>query len=85
MQRGRVLALAAAALLLEALPLAVAHGSEHDDGKMDMDMGGGPEAPASADSKPMSYWSLTDHVGVMYTHILLMSLAWVVVLPVGEC
>jgi len=83
MQRGRVLALAATALLLEALPLAVAHGSGHDDGNMDM--GGSPEAPASADSKPMSYWSLADHVGIMYTHILLMSLAWAVVLPVGEC
>jgi len=83
MQRGRVLTLAAAALLLEALPLAVAHGSEHDGGNLDM--GGSPEAPASADRKPMSYWSLTDHVGIVYIHILLMSLAWAVVLPVGEC
>jgi hypothetical protein len=48
-------------------------------------MGAKHEAPATSSDTPVSYWSLTDHVGVMYAHILLMTLAWVVVLPAGEC
>jgi hypothetical protein len=83
MLRGRVLLLATAALLLGGGPLVVAHGSDHNDGATGM--GAKHEAPATSSDTPVSYWSLTDHVGVMYAHILLMTLAWVVVLPAGEC
>lgn len=31
-----------------------------------------------------SYWSLHDHVGLMYAHIALMVLAWVVILPISK-
>ena len=34
------------------------------------------------DVKP-SYFSLSDHAGLLYLHISLMVVAWVVILPVG--
>lgn len=85
MPRGRILTLATAALLLEALPLVVAHGTDHNDG---MDMGGMPEAPATnpeAHTRPMSYWSYSEHASLVYVHILLMVMGWTIVLPVGMC
>ncbi|KAJ9647094.1 hypothetical protein H2199_002080 [Coniosporium tulheliwenetii] len=33
--------------------------------------------------RPQSYFSLSEHAGLMYLHILFMVIAWVVVLPVG--
>lgn len=38
---------------------------------------------AAMDDKP-SYFSLSDHVGLLYIHIALMTVAWVVILPVGK-
>lgn len=36
------------------------------------------------DSKnPDTYFALTEHVGVMYAHIAVMTIAWVILLPVG--
>lgn len=81
MTRARVLTLATAALLLEVLPLVAAHGDDHNGGSMDM-----PDAPPSQapdDGAPQSYWSLSEHASLMYWHIALEVLAWVVVLPVG--
>lgn len=79
--RGRVLALAAAALFLGVLPLAAAHGDEHA-AKGDVEA---LKPPAlSHDDGPKSYWSLTEHTGIMYMHIATEVLAWFVVLPVGK-
>lgn len=82
MTRGRVLLLAATALLLETLPLVVAHGEEHDE--VGMDMKDAPQPPVQDGGAPTSYWSLSEHAGLMYMHILTEIIAWVVVLPVGE-
>jgi hypothetical protein len=76
-------AIATATLLLGALPLVVAHGDEHAGATMDM---GAHDAPKTQtqDQGPRSYWSLSEHAALMYWHIALEILAWVVVLPVGK-
>lgn len=83
MTRAQLLVLTTAALLLEALPLAAAHGDEHNDASMDMQ---GPAPSTALDSGHFeSYWALPDHASLMYWHIALEMLAWVGVLPVGTC
>jgi hypothetical protein len=79
MPNRAALAIATAALLLEFLPLVVAHGDEH----MDMSAHDAPQ-PQLQDAPPSSYWSLSEHVALMYWHIGLEILAWVVILPVGK-
>lgn len=83
MTRVRTLALTTAALLLKALPLVAAHGDHHDDAPMDMHMEA-PQPQVEASGAPQSYWSLFDHAALMYWHIGLEILAWVVILPVGK-
>lgn len=80
MTRLRVLTLATAALLLELLPLAAAHGDDHD---APMDMNEAPARPAEDGGAPQSYWGLSEYATLMYWHIALEILAWVVILPVG--
>jgi hypothetical protein len=79
----------AGVVLLGFISSAVAHGhDEHED--MDMDMGGmsstRPTIPASsgAMAEPASYFQLKEHTGLMFAHILLMTIGWVFVLPIGE-
>ena len=81
---ARLLTLATAAFLLEALPLVAAHGDEHNGASMDMDMHDVPPPPAVDSGAPQSYWSLSEHASLMYWHIALEILSWVVVLPVGR-
>lgn len=83
--------IAATALVLGALlPTALAHGDEGWDMDMDMDMdvGGGmdmsADQPLPDDQYPPTYFSHSEHRGVLLTHIGLMVLGWVVVLPLGE-
>ncbi|RMZ70303.1 integral membrane [Pyrenophora seminiperda CCB06] len=71
--------IAARALLLELLPLVAAHG--HGDG-MDMSVHDTPPAH-SQDNGFGGYWSLSEHASLMYWHIGLEILAWVVILPVA--
>ncbi|EUC39427.1 hypothetical protein COCCADRAFT_166 [Bipolaris zeicola 26-R-13] len=79
MRHRRGLAIAAAALLLELVPLAVAHGG---DKAMDMNAHDMPKAqPQQAGFG--GYWSLSEHASLMYWHIGLEVLAWVVVLPIA--
>lgn len=86
MQKYRALTLATAALLLGLAPLVVAHGDDEHGGGMDMDMAAAPSpSPAVTDGKPPSYWSHPEHAGLMYMHILLMTVGWVMVLPIGMC
>lgn len=80
MTRAQVLTLATAALLLEVLPLVAAHGDEHGD----MGAHDAPQPHVEDDGRPRSYWSLSEHAALMYWHIALEMLAWVVILPVGK-
>lgn len=68
-----VLTLVTAVLLLESLPLVVAQGEVHNEGPMEVPGGG----------RLQSYWSLSQHAALMYWHISLEILAWIVVLPIG--
>ncbi|KAF1966755.1 hypothetical protein BU23DRAFT_485531 [Bimuria novae-zelandiae CBS 107.79] len=81
MTRAQVLTLATVALLLEVLPLVAAHDDEHHDGSMDMH--DAPPQPAVDNEAPQSYWRLPEHASLMYWHIALEIVAWVVALPVG--
>lgn len=83
MPTGRVRAVATAALLLAAVPLALAHGDGHDGGES-MDMQQHPAAPQETQSgAPQSYWSYPDHSSVMFAHIVFEILAWTAVLPIA--
>lgn len=75
--------LAIAALLLQLLPLVAAHGDEHHGEAMPMSAPNAP-APQPQSDAPQSYWRLTEHATLMYWHIALEILAWIVVLPVGK-
>lgn len=81
MTRLRILTLATAALLLELLPLVAAHGAGHGEDGMAMEVTEAPQPQRDAD--PSSYWSLSEHCGLMYAHIALEIIAWFGVLPIG--
>lgn len=83
MSRTSVAALAAAVVLLELLPAALAHGDEHG-ATMDMSAHDAPAPQLHDGGSPHSYWSLSEHATLMYWHIALEILAWFVVLPVGK-
>lgn len=76
------LSLLAAAAALSLVPAVAAHGGDHEGGEsgMNMDM-----KDKKLDSYPATYFSHPEHQGAMYAHVALMSLAWVVMLPMGEC
>jgi hypothetical protein len=74
------LAIATAALLLELVPRAAAHGDEH----MELSAHDAPQPQMHKDGQPGSYWSLSEHATLMYCHIALEILAWVVILPIGK-
>ena len=76
MPNRAAIAVAAAALLL---PLAAAHGDDHAD----MSPHEAPKPQAQQDGLPSSYWSLSEHATLMYWHIGLEILAWIVVLPIA--
>lgn len=75
----------AVALLLRLASIAEAHG--HDE-NMSMDMGepamSRPTvAQASGSSDPQTYYQYGEHPGLIMAHILLMTIAWVFILPIG--
>ncbi|KAL1852065.1 hypothetical protein VTK73DRAFT_9311 [Phialemonium thermophilum] len=70
---GTIGALAGAAALA-LLPVVVAHG---DDMGMDMEA----DQPGPDDSYPPTYFSHPEHQLAIYTHIALMVVAWVFILP----
>ena len=83
MTRARLLTLTTVALLLEVLfPLVAAHDDDHHDASMDI-TDAAPPVSAPGNQVPQSYWTLSDHASLMYWHIALELLAWIVVLPVG--
>ncbi|KAF2008001.1 hypothetical protein P154DRAFT_13831 [Amniculicola lignicola CBS 123094] len=81
MARIRVLLLSTAAALLEVLPLVAAHGDEHNGGHMNMHEDSKLQTQES--DAPHSYWSLSEHTGLIYAHIALEVIAWFIILPVG--
>ncbi|CAO2656168.1 Nn.00g049710.m01.CDS01 [Neocucurbitaria sp. VM-36] len=83
MPSRKVLTIATAALLLEVLPLVAAHGDEHDAEAMDMSTHDAMDTQSQDDGLPQSYWSLTEYATLMYWHIALEILAWVVILPIA--
>lgn len=90
MQTGRILLPATAALLLEVIPLVVAHGH---DATPAMAMGGAHSGQSHAAAMnvtmdeyvaPPSYFRHPECAGWMYAHIAFMAVGWVFVLPLGE-
>jgi hypothetical protein len=79
MRSHAALTIASAALLLELVPLATAHGDDH----MDMKAPDTPQ-PQTQNGQPQTYWRLSEHVALMYWHIAFEILAWVGILPVGR-
>lgn len=72
--------LLAVATVLGFIPTALAHGDE-----MDMDMGHGVEPPKlDPDAYPPTYFAHSEYTGVIYAHICLMAVAWVIILPTCE-
>lgn len=67
--------------VLGLVPAALAHGDEHA-GDMDMDMGA-PSEPKPDSEYPPTYFSHTEYTGAVMTHVALMILGWVFVLPVA--
>lgn len=69
---------ATSTLVLGLLPVVIAHGEHggHDEIT--------PDELKDSSEYPQTYFAHTDHVGVIYTHIALMTLAWVFILPVGK-
>ena len=90
MPLSRISLAGSAALLLAALPLVAAHGDEHEHSGTAMDMGNAhinmtSAATAAAPSAvPHNYFRYPGFAGWMYAHIVLMTIAWAVVLPVGK-
>jgi hypothetical protein len=80
----------AGVVLLGFISSAVAQG--HDETEdMNTDMGGMssprptvPTASGGAMAEPASYFQLKEHTRLMFAHILLMTIGWVFVLPIGE-
>ena len=75
-------------VLLGLISSVVAHDSKHDD--TNMEMGGMPmlrptiaAATNGTVVEPASYFQLKEHTGLMFAHILLMTIGWVFVLPIG--
>ena len=71
-------------------------GNQHMDMDMDMDMsaggghGSGNKTSAGGavliaeQDYPPTYFALIDHRSLIYAHIALMAISWIIVLPVGE-
>jgi len=76
----------AGVILLGLASVAAAHGH---DGEMNMDMSEpGPSQPANLAASdvaaPATYFQYGEHSGLLAAHIVLMTIGWVFVLPIGE-
>lgn len=74
---------AASTLVLGLLLLPLVAASGDDEHKHGHEHGGAMEGAEEPVEYPPTYFSHLEHVGVMYGHILLMTLAWVFVLPIA--
>ena len=73
-------------ILLGSLPLVLAKGGSHDEGQMNGHETEHPglDKPDDDSQYPPTYFSYPEHVGMIYAHIALMTLAWAFILPVGK-
>jgi hypothetical protein len=85
--RGNVLFLFP--LLLGLASITLAH-SNDEDAAMDMKDSGMSHSGASihttvnsTDTQPLSYFRNREHSGLILAHIVLMSVGWIIVLPLG--
>jgi hypothetical protein len=76
---GSRLASIAVLSLSFALPVLAGNGRRHGGGAMEM----GAEDQQDDTEYPPNYFAHPEHRQVMYAHIVLMTLAWVIFLPVG--
>ncbi|EXK44923.1 hypothetical protein FOMG_03563 [Fusarium oxysporum f. sp. melonis 26406] len=81
----KMISRASGALLLALLPVVIAHGGGES---MDMDMGMGHDGntttqPPKDEDYPDTYFAHTEHIGVICTHVALMVLSWVFILPIA--
>ncbi|CAJ2508820.1 Uu.00g138460.m01.CDS01 [Anthostomella pinea] len=67
------------ATILGSLPAVLGHGHD-DDGGMDMDMGA-EEPKLDPDSYPPTYFTHPEYATLIYAHIALMVIGWVIMLP----
>ena len=78
----------ASAFLLGLASVAVAHG--HDDNRMDMAEPALPRPTlasagnATTQADVQTYFRYSEHSGLLMAHIILMTVAWVFVLPIGK-
>ena len=79
MKRWSALVLASAAITLELLPFAVAHGEHGEE-----DVSAPPDAPAAPVELSPNYFRHPEHVKAMLAHIALMSISWAFILPIGK-
>ena len=91
MPLGRVPLDMSAALLLAILPLAAAHGDEHEHSGTAMDMGSTHTNATSVATAamasltiPVNYFRHPQFAGWMYAHIASMTIAWAIILPAGK-
>lgn len=56
------------------------HHGDHEGGHSDHSA---PPAPGSLDTLPY-YFAHPDHKGLLYGHIALMSIGWIIILPIGK-
>jgi len=75
-------------VILAALPIALAHGL--DDATDMMNMSRDTHSSMSmqnmeSDPDVSNYCSYSEHTGLMYAHIILMIISWVVLMPLGKC
>jgi hypothetical protein len=84
-----LLLLGASLAVLGLIPAALAHG-EHMSEDMATDMamdtgtdGTGESSKLPEDQYPPTYFGYAEHRSVIYAHISVMVLAWVIMLPVG--
>ncbi|PQE27713.1 integral membrane protein [Rutstroemia sp. NJR-2017a BVV2] len=68
--------------LLGLASLAVAHGDDESDMHMDMTAGSNSTVAVTDGEDMNNYFRYTQHGGLMATHIALMTIAWVFVLPI---
>lgn len=81
----------AGAILLGLASIVVAHGHD-EDSNMNMGTAAVPRpiissatSSATTTSVPVrdTYWTYSEHKGLLTAHIVLMTLAWIFVLPIG--
>ncbi|KPM38551.1 hypothetical protein AK830_g8026 [Neonectria ditissima] len=72
-------------LLVVSLPLILAHGDKHDEGQMEDHEVEHHELdkPDGGSQHLSTYYSYTEHIGMIYTHIALTTVAWAFILPVA--